>query len=112
MNVYITSMREMKKFGDYIYKDATIFLKRKHDIYLKLINHLSTKQPKSSKFFGVTKTIQQGITYYFGSVVKNNKTYRFHGKNELEIAKKVWNKALELQVASRKLSEYPNPYNE
>lgn len=42
-------------FLDYIYKDASVFLTRKHDKYLLLKGYISPKTPKTSKYFGVGK---------------------------------------------------------
>lgn len=41
------SKNDIQKFFNYIYKDATIFLKRKHDIYIELLGRLKTKPLKS-----------------------------------------------------------------
>jgi len=38
-DIKIQNIHDMELFGNWLYKDATIYLKRKRDLYIKFIKH-------------------------------------------------------------------------
>lgn len=84
-NIAVTGNQQLKILMDWLYKDATFFLPRKHAVYLQLladIQRIATK-PKTSKFKGVHFDKARGL--WAASYRLPNKT-KFLGRFTTEVA--------------------------
>lgn len=89
------SMNEMIKLGDLLYKDATIYLKRKFNIYKAIKEYFNNKIPKKCKYKHITKTKSNTFLARI-SHMPNKRLELGSFKTENEAAEAFNKKALEL----------------
>jgi hypothetical protein len=96
----ISGNNQVKLFCDFIYKNSTTHLNRKHDRYIELVNQIEKRTKKtSSKYRGVSysKKMKKWLSYF----IKNNKQIKvgwfkteqeaYDARNKFELPKNCQN---------------------